>query len=111
MNKAQFPSTSEDFAYGASAHDVAGLRLSLSIFADRGHVRDQLREDAVAAGFRIAEANGLAVLRDDDPRPLGEVVLLDIPEVDGAVLAALARIDLRCAHAGAALVVSTSVGA
>jgi len=111
MTENQFASPSDDFSYGASAHDVAGQRLSLSIFADRAHVRDQLREDAVAAGFRIAEANGLADLLDDDARPLGEVVLLDIPEIDGTVLAALARIDLRSAHAGAALVVSTSVAA
>src|SRR5579863_9806562 len=111
MIKTQFATPSDDFAYGASAHDVAGLKLSLSIFADRAHVRDQLREDAEAAGFRIAETNGLAALRDDDTRPLGEVVLLDVPEVDGAALAALARIDLRCAHADAALVVSTSVAA
>ncbi len=111
MTKTQFAAISEDFAYGASAHDVAGLKLSLSIFADRAHVRDQLREDAEAAGFRIAEATGLAALRDDEARPLGEVVLLDIPEVDGAVLAALARIGLRAARAGAALVVSTSVAA
>ncbi|MDP9056588.1 MAG: winged helix DNA-binding protein [Pseudomonadota bacterium] len=103
--------TTEDFAYDASAHDVAGQKLSLSIFADRVHIRDQLREDAQAAGFRIAEANGLAALPDDGARPLGEVVLLDIPEVDGAVLAALARIDMRCAHADAALVVSTSIAA
>lgn len=111
MTKTLFAAVSEDFAYGASVHDVAGLKLSLSIFADRAHVRDQMREDAEAAGFRIAEATGLAALRDDEARALGDVVLLDIPEVDGSVLAALARIDLRAAHAGAALVVSTSVDA
>jgi DNA-binding transcriptional ArsR family regulator len=34
-----------------------------------------------------------------------------LPAVDGGVLAALARLDLRAAHAGAQLVVSTSVAA
>jgi hypothetical protein len=38
-------------------------------------------------------------------------VLLDCPTVDGTTLAALARLDLRAAHSGAQLVVSTSVAA
>lgn len=110
MTKTKFAATLEDFSYGA-AQDATALKLSLSIFADRAHVRDQLREDAEAAGFRIAAATGLAALSDGDARPLGDVVLLDCPEADGAVLAALARLDMRAAHAGAALVVSTNVNA
>ncbi len=110
MSQAQFAAYASpgDFPYGAS-QDAAGLKLSLSIFASRAHVRDQLREDAEAAGFRIAEAADLTALRDEEAIPLGEVVLLDCPEADGAVLAALARIDMRAAHAGAALIVSTSI--
>jgi hypothetical protein len=42
-----------NFAYDAPASDPAGLPLALSVFADRPHLRDQMREDAVAAGFRI----------------------------------------------------------
>ncbi|MGH6786770.1 MAG: winged helix DNA-binding protein [Novosphingobium sp.] len=101
-----------NFAYSAPANDAAGLPLALSIFADRAHVRDTLREDASAAGFRIAETGAVAGLLDgDEARPLGEVVLLDCPVVDGGTLAALARLDLRAAHCGAHLVVSTSVAA
>jgi hypothetical protein len=44
-------------------------------------------------------------------RPLGEVVLIDAPVIDGATLAALARIDMRAARADAQLVVSTSLAA
>jgi hypothetical protein len=110
MTKTQFALVTEDFSYGAS-QDLAALKLSLSIFADRAHLRDQLRDDAQAAGFRIAEATSLAAFCEGDARPLGEVVLLDCPEANGAVLAALARIDMRAAHAGAALVVSTTVDA
>ncbi len=98
-----------DFLYGAQ--DAAGLLLSLSIFADRGALRQMLREDAEDAGFRIAEVAGLATLLGEAVRPLGEVVLVDCPEVDGRVLAALARLDTRAAHCGALLVVSTSVEA
>ncbi|WP_230206964.1 hypothetical protein [Novosphingobium sp. Gsoil 351] len=38
-------------------------------------------------------------------------MLIDAPFVDGATLAALARNDLRAAHAGAQLVVSISLAA
>ena len=105
-----------NFAYNLPANDPAGVPLALSIFADRGHLREQLREDADAAGFRIAEVAEVAALlagSDDgaEARPLGEVVLLDCPVVDGARLAALARLDLRAANSGAHLVVSTTVEA
>ncbi len=110
MIQAKFASATEDFAYGAS-QDAAALKLSVSIFADRAHVRDQLREDAQGAGFCIAETASLAALYDEDERPLGEIVLLDCPLADGATLAALARIDMRVARAEAALVVSTNIKA
>jgi hypothetical protein len=110
MAQAQFAPPPGDFAYGA-ANDAAGLKLALSIYADRAHLRGQLREDAEGAGFRIAEAAGINALHDAQPRPLGEVVLVDCPAVDAATLAALTRLDLRAAHAGAALVVSTTVAA
>jgi DNA-binding transcriptional ArsR family regulator len=100
-----------NFAYDAPASDPAGLPLALSVFADRPHLRDQMREDAVAAGFRIVQAADVAGLIEGEARPLGEVVLLDCPTVDGTTLAALARLDLRAAHSGAQLVVSTSVAA
>lgn len=100
-----------NFAYSSAANDAAGLPLSLSIFADRAHLRDQMRDDAQAAGFRIGETADVASLLEGEARPLGEVVLLDCPMVSGAGLAALTRLDLRAAHAGAHLVVSTSVAA
>ncbi|MFM5949557.1 MAG: winged helix DNA-binding protein [Novosphingobium sp.] len=102
----------------ASKHEYAdqtggtGLaNLSLSVFADRPHVLGELRDDAVAAGLRIANAGTLACLLEDEARPLGELVLVDSPAPDAATLAALARLDLRVAHAGAQLVVSTTVAA
>ncbi|MEY4473755.1 MAG: hypothetical protein RL671_2059 [Pseudomonadota bacterium] len=101
----------QPFSYGAPAEDTAGLPLALSIFADRGHLREELREDAEAAGFRIAEAGDVATLLEGDARPLGDVVLLDCPVVEGTQLAALARIDLRAATCGAHLIVSTTVAA
>jgi hypothetical protein len=98
-----------DFAY-ASANDTAGL-LGVSIFADRANMREEIREDAEAAGLALRECGEVAALLEGEPRPLGEVVLLDCPAVDAGLLAALARLDLRAACSGAHLVVSTTVEA
>ena len=98
-----------NFAYDSAANDAAGLPLSLSVFADRPHIADQMREDAEAAGFRIAAGGGLDRLLEGEARPLGEVVLVDCPVPDGAALAALVRLDLRAVHSGTRLIVSTSV--
>ncbi len=99
-----------NFAYQSAGNDCAGLPLVVSVFADRAHVLGELRDDATAAGFRIAACAGLAALGEGaDAQPLGDLVLVDCPVPDGAQLAALARLDLRVAHAGAQLIVSTTV--
>lgn len=100
-----------DLKYADPANDAAGLPLTLSIYADRAHVRGIIRDDAEAAGFRIAEVADVAGLLEGDPVPLGEVVLLDCPQVRAAELAALSRLDMRAAHCGAHLIVSTSIAA
>ena len=104
-----------DFSYATTANNGAkgtgGQPLALSIYADRAHLRGTIRDDAEAAGFRIAEHADLSALLDDEARSLGEVVVLDCPEVGGAELAALARLDMRAAHCGAQLIVSTSLAA
>ena len=100
-----------NIAYVSMAEDGAGAPLSLSIFADRAALRGHMRDDAEAAGFRITEAEPVDALLAGAARALGEVVLIDCPQADGAVLAALSRLDLRAAHCGARLVVSTSVAA
>ena len=103
--------TQADFSYAEPANDAAGLPLTLSIYADRAHLRGTIRDDAEAAGFRIAEVADVASLLEGEAQVLGEVVLLDCPEVRGAELAALSRLDMRAAHCGAHLIVSTSIAA
>ena len=97
-----------DFAY-APANDVAGLPLSASIFADRARVRDELRADVEAAGLAVHDCGPLAGVFEGEPRTLGEIVLLDCPQVDASALAALARLDLRAARSGSRLIIATSV--
>lgn len=99
-----------DFAYDP-ANDAAGMPLAVSIFADRANVREEIREDVAAAGLALRECGPVAALLEGEVRPLGEVILLDCPEVSAAGLAALSRIDIRAAHSGAHLVISTTVAA
>jgi hypothetical protein len=102
--------TQVDFAY-APADDAAGLPLAVSIFVDRPTLRDQMREDAAAVGLAVRECGSVPALLEGEARPLGEVVLLDCPELDPAGTVALARLDMRAARSGAQLVISTSVAA
>ncbi|MFZ1744252.1 MAG: winged helix DNA-binding protein [Pontixanthobacter sp.] len=110
-------SAQADFHYQTSeitrdaANDPAGVPLAVSIFADRAHIRDTIRDDALAAGFRLGIVGDLTNLLEGKASALGDAVLVDCPVVDGATLAALARLDIRAAHTGARLVVSTSVNA
>ena len=90
--------------------------LAVSIFADRSYLRAEMAEDAAAAGLRIAQTSDLGNLLTGKAGPagpefiLGDLVLVDCPVIDGAELAALARLDMRAAKCGAQLIVSTSIG-
>jgi hypothetical protein len=99
-----------DFVY-QPANDAAGLPLGVSIFADRNPMREQIRDDVAAAGLVVRECGSVATLLEGEARPLGEVVLLDCPEVSAAEMAALSRLDIRVARSGAHLVISTTVAA
>jgi DNA-binding MarR family transcriptional regulator len=103
--------SSANLAYTSVAGEPSGLPLVISVFADRAHLRGLMRDDAEAAGFRIAQAADVSALLEGEARPLGDVVLLDCPRVAGAELAALSRLDMRAARCGAHLVVSTSIEA
>jgi hypothetical protein len=63
------------------------------------------------AGLRVVGQHEIGALVEGSAQPLGDLVMVDCPAVDGAELAALARLDLRAAHCGAQLIVSTTVAA
>ena len=96
------------------ADDVALLRpvspLAVAIFSDRAYLRTEMAEDAAAAGLRVTRMADLGALLAEAEQPLGDLVLVDCPVIEGADLAALTRLDMRAARAGAQLVVSTSIG-
>lgn len=99
-----------DFAYDVAC-DPAGVPLNVSIHADRVHIREQMREDAEQAGFRVIECGAVQALLGGEARALGEIVMLDCPQVSGADLAALCRLDVRASRSGARLIVATSLDA
>lgn len=96
------------FAYDG-LHDPAARTVSVSLYADRPHMRGTLRDDAEAAGLLIGECGPVASLLDGDPRPLADVVVVDCPNVQAVELTVLARLDMRAARSGAQLIVSTSL--
>jgi hypothetical protein len=98
-----------DFAY-QPAND-AGASPSVSIYADRPLLREQMRDDAIDAGMLLRDCAPVVALLEGEVSPLGEVVLFDCPDVSAQATAALVRLDERAARAGAHLVVSTSVAA
>lgn len=107
-------SAQADFTYdqgGDVAVDSAGLPARVAIFADRSAMRSQIAEDLGGAGFRTIDGGAITVLLDGPITLLGDVVMVDCPAVDGGTLAALARLDMRAARAGAQMVVSTSLEA
>ena len=99
-----------DFSY-EMATDAAGLPARVAVFADREHVRREIAEDCDGAGFRTLDGGAISVLLDGPIALLGDVVMIDCPHVDGAILAALARLDMRAARAETKLIVSTSMDA
>jgi len=112
----QVQSPTANFSYGAPAArgpavDLPGRAPALAIYVDRPHLREQLREDALVAGFRVASCQGFAPLTAQEPRALAEVVLVDCPVPDAASLAALSRLDLRARQGGTQLIVSTTAAA
>lgn len=99
-----------DFAY-RPANDSVALPSAVSIFADLPEARREMREDVAAAGLELRECSAVAALLEGQPRALGEIVLIDCPQVDAGVLAALARLDMRAARSGAQVLISTGVDA
>lgn len=108
---AKAPPAGREGAFGTTRDDAAGVRLTIAIFADRPRLREELREEAEAAGFRIGDVGDLAALRAGAACPLADVVVVDCPIADGDVLAGLARLDRRTRNSAADLVISTSVAA
>lgn len=100
-----------DFSYGSSEDAVSAQAASLSIFANRSHLRASLRDDATAAGLQVTACGPLEDLLEAPARRLSDVVVVDCPQVDGRIMAALADLDQHAAQRGTRLIISTTVEA
>lgn len=104
-----------DFSYEAAC-DAAGLPARVAIFADNARIRNQIADDLEGAGFRSVRGGELSALLDGPITMLGDVVMIDCAPgladgLDARTLAALTRLDMRVASAGAQLIVSTTMEA
>lgn len=108
MEKADY--VVDDFAYDGAC-DSAGLPARVALFADSQSTRTLVTQDLAGAGFRTVDGGEVANLLDGPITLLGDVVMVDCPVVDAKAMAALARLDMRVARAGAQLIVATSMAA
>ena len=99
-----------DFSY-EPVYDGAGCQLGVTILADRDAVRAQMRDDAVAAGFRVLECCRLDEFASGSIAALGDLVLVDCLIADAKTMALLARLDMRAGKSGAQMVISTGMDA
>lgn len=100
--------TAADFSYD-TAQDASGLPARVAIYSDRARICSEIEDDLSGAGFRCIEGGALSALLDGPISLLGDVVMVDCPRVDAGTLAALTRLDMRVASAGAHLIVTTSL--
>ena len=85
--------------------------MSVTVLAERDHIRAEMREDALAAGFSIRECCSLEEYAQGPLDALGDLVLVDCAEASADAMALLSRLDMRGGKAGAQLVVSTTMPA
>ena len=102
--------STDDFAYGA-VEGGGGLPARVAIYADRDLTRAEYAEDLGGAGFQTIDGGPMSDLLDGPVSLLGDVVMVDCTVLSGDTLAALTRLDMRVAQAGAKLIVTTSIDA
>lgn len=84
-------------------------KLTTSIFADRGHVRAEIRDDAKMAGFQLAESGTLDdILHRDDHRPV-DLIVLDCMGLDRDLCEAIRAFDQNLCDTSRRVIVSTNM--
>ena len=102
-----------DFSYSDvnPVEDERGPLLTMSVFADRTHIREAIADDAMAAGLRIGQSGDIDLFTDRYADVLGDIIIVDCPVASGRTLAALTRLDMRAEQSSVQLIVSTSLDA
>ena len=102
------PEFDDPFARDFGA-EVARNSPGIAIFIDRPQLREQLADDARAAGFAVVIAAPLDRLSERGVPGGVAVILIDCPAPDLRTLAALAVQDLAARDSGAQLIVATTL--
>ena len=97
----------EDFVYAPTA-DAPARVISISLFADRSRVLEEMRADVELAGLALRNCGPLDLVGVVE-QPLGELVFADCPIGNAATLAGLCQLDSAAARSGARLIVSASL--
>ena len=100
-----------DFAYPSVEEDGPGALVALTVFSDCDLTRTRLAQEAAAAGLDVRQSLELQSLLTGDALPLGDIAIIDCPEVAGDTIGALLRLDARATQAGTQLVVLTRMDA
>lgn len=103
----------ENLEYGSPVSEDGGRMVDVSIFASGDRRRREIAEDCSASGLYVrghADLSQLvAMSRFGGYAALGDVVVVDCLDADGAMLAALSRLDMEAARAGRRVVVATTL--
>ena len=100
-----------DLVYPSREADGPGALYSLTVFSDCEVTRARLAEDAAAAGLDVRQSYPLEHLLSGGVLSLGDIVILDCPEVRGDTIGVLLRVDARVAQAGSQMIVLTRMDA
>ena len=102
----------EEVKYGTPLGED-GRQIDVSIFAEGGFLRRQIAEDCAVSGLHVRDHGELSQLvemqRFGGYGRLSDVIVIDCPQADGQMLAALTRLDVEAAKAGKRLVVATTL--
>ena len=99
--------TQADFAYPPTEADDGGPLAALTLISDCGERRGRLAEDVRNAGVHVRHSFAFEELLSSEIHPLGDIVIVDCPEVQGDTIGALLRLDTRAARADSHLLVLT----
>ena len=102
----------ENVKYGTPSGEDS-RQVDVSIFAKGGFLRRETAEDCAVSGLHVREHGELSQLvemqRLGGYGRLSDVFVIDCPQADAPMLAALMRLDVEAAQRGKRLVVATTL--
>ncbi|MEO0464301.1 MAG: MarR family transcriptional regulator [Pseudomonadota bacterium] len=91
------------------ARDAAGVAARVTVFGLNRRKGSAILDDLGKAGFRAVDGGQLEHLLDGPVTALGDVVIVECPDLGARDMAAFARLDERIARSGTQLIVATGM--